>query len=93
MKKLTKKSIFTMKLKDEPIFIDCIELGLPSKKWATPEIVNMLYECEVLVRKNKEYSVVQHEIHSRSICQFTNKERVRILEKGRKILTKYQRNT
>ena len=84
--KLTKKDVFTMKLKDEPILIDCIELGLPRKRWATKEIINTLIECEVLVKENEKHLVVQHEIHSRVMCHVTGMDRVRKLEKGRKVL-------
>jgi len=78
----TKKDIFKMRLRDEPIFIDCIEMGLPLGKWATREIAAMLHECEVLVVDEDGFTVAKHEIQSRVRCTVTKKERVLTIEKG-----------
>ena len=82
MTPFTKKGIFKMKLRDEPIFIDCIELDLGPGKWATKEMAELLRECGVFEFDELGDTVCKHEIHSRVFCSMSKKERVLKIVKG-----------
>ncbi len=79
-----------MKLNGEPIFIDCIELGLKPGQWANNEIADLFHTCGVFEFDELDRVVVKYEIRSRMRDSNTEEETVLEVNKGQ-VLSKKSR--